>query len=110
MRLVVQNAGRRHVAPPSRLAWLALAATWVLCRLPHGIIGVAVAAGGMDSVSVEPYVNWAARPLGVLTLAADTGLLLLHAGLSAAGFIIAGREVWRSPSLAGGPGPGARAV
>ena len=94
----------------ARGAWLALAATWVRCWLPHGIIGVAVAAGGLDRASVDTYVEWAARPLGALTLAADTGLLLLHAGLSVAGFLVAGREVWLSRPLPGGPGPRARAV
>lgn len=94
----------------ARLAWLALAATWVLCWLPHGIIGVAVAAGGLDPVSVDRYVEWAARPLGALTLAADGGLLLLHAGLSVAGFILAGREVWRSSPRAGGRTPASRAA
>ncbi len=89
----------------ARLAWLALAATWALCWLPHGIIGVAVAVGGLDPASMGRYTEWAARPLGALTLAADSALLLLHAGLSVAGFVVAGREVWRPSSLASGRAP-----
>ena len=79
----------------ARLAWLSLLTTWTLCWLPHGIIGVAVALGGADPDSVTRYADWAARPLGTLTLVADGALLVLHAGLSITGFILAGREVWR---------------
>lgn len=80
----------------ARLAWLALLVTWILCWLPHGIIGVAVAAGGLEPASVVRYADWAARPLGALTLAMDGGLLMLHAGLSVAGFTLAGRDAWRA--------------
>ncbi len=79
----------------ARLAWLALLSTWALCWLPHGIIGVAVAVGGLEPASVGRYADWAARPLGTLVLVADGGLLLLHAGLSMAGFLLAGRDAWR---------------
>lgn len=47
---------------------------------------------------VTRYADWAAEPLGALTLAADGVLLLLHAALSVAGFALAGRDVWRAPA------------
>jgi hypothetical protein len=85
----------------ARLAWLALLVTWILCWLPHGIIGAAVAAGGLEPASVARYVGWASRPRGALILAADGGLLMLHAGLSTAGFILAGRDAWRVTTVVG---------
>lgn len=79
-----------------RVAWLALLAAWALCWLPHGLIGVAVALGGLEPVSVDRYAEWAARPLGTVTLAADAVLLILHFSCATAGFIVTGRQVWRS--------------
>jgi hypothetical protein len=95
---------------PGRLAWLALVAAWALCWLPHGIIGVAVAVGGLEAESVTRYATWAGRPLGTLTLAADSVLLALHVGCSLAGFVVAGREVWRTPDEPTGPAPVSRAA
>lgn len=89
----------------ARLAWLTLVATWALCWLPHGIIGVAVIVGGLEPSSVTRYADWAARPVGALTLGASGALLLLHAGLSVAGFVLAGRDVWRAPTAPRGAAP-----
>jgi hypothetical protein len=81
-------------ASDARLAWIALAATWVLCWLPHGIIGVGVLVGGLEPASKASYAEWASRPLGTLTLAADAILLVVHGALSLAGFALAGRDLW----------------
>jgi len=79
-----------------RVAWLVLLAAWVLCWLPHGIIGLAVAIGGMTTESTASYGSWARAPLGALVLLADALLLLTHFGCSIGGFALAGREVWRT--------------
>lgn len=96
--LAVLAPSAQHDRRGARLAWLSLAAAWVLCWAPHGIIGIAVAIGGMDEHSVTRYSTWASRPAGALTLAADGILLVLHFALSLGGFVLAGREVWFVPA------------
>ncbi len=83
-------------ARQSRLVWYVLASTWMLCWLPHGIIAIGVAAGGLAPESVTRYHTWAQRPRGTLVLAADTLLLQLHFGCSVAGFVLAARDAWRT--------------
>ena len=77
------------------LAWWALLAAWALCWLPHGIIGVAAALGGLAPASVTSYERLGSAPGGALLLAADAGLLAAHFALSAAGFGLTGRALWR---------------
>jgi hypothetical protein len=81
---------------PPRLAWLALLATWALCWFPHGIIGLAVAVGGLAPESTARYDAWAHAPGGTLTLVADAVFLAVHFACSVAGFALAAREVWGS--------------
>jgi hypothetical protein len=79
----------------ARPALLTLLAAWALCWLPHVVIAVGFSVGGTDSRSVTDYRAWGADPVGGLILGADALLLLLHFGLSAAGFALAGREEFR---------------
>lgn len=80
-----------HVRP----AWLALLAGWMVCWLPHGVIAVGFVVGGSDPRSVADYRAWGANPAGALILVGDALLLLLHVGLSIAGFVLTGWAVWR---------------
>ena len=82
-------------AEHARPAWLALLAGWIVCWLPHGVIAVGFVVGGTDPQSVTDYRAWGANPAGALILIADALLLLLHVGLSIAGFALAGWAVWR---------------
>jgi hypothetical protein len=79
----------------ARPAWLALLAAWLVCWLPHGVIALGFVFGGTDPRSVTDYRAWGASSAGALILIADAVLLLLHVGLSVAGFLHAGRAVWR---------------
>ncbi len=81
-----------------RPAWCVLLAAWMVCWLPHAVIAVAFAVGGTDPRSVTDYRAWGANPAGALVLGIDAALLLLHIGLSVAGFVIAGRTAWRGDS------------
>lgn len=78
-----------------RPAWLALLAAWIVCWLPHGVIAVGFVVGGTDPQSVADYRAWGANPAGAVILIADALLLLLHVGLSIAGFALAGWAEWR---------------
>lgn len=96
-------------AAGARPAWLALLAAWLVCWLPHGVIALGFIFGGTDPRSVTDYRAWGAQPVGALILIADALLLVLHIGLSAAGFALAGRAAWRGDR--GGPaGSHARAA
>ncbi len=79
----------------ARDAWLALFAAWIVCWLPHGVIAAAFLLGGTDPQSVTDYRDWGSNPVGALILVADALLLLLHVGLSVAGFAMTGRAAWR---------------
>ena len=81
------------------LAWWALLASWVLCWLPHGYIGLATAIGGMTPGSVTTYRLWGSSPLGIVTLMADAALLLAHFLLSAIGFSLTASALWRRSGL-----------
>ncbi len=89
-------------AATARPAWFALLAAWIVCWLPHAVIAVGFAVGGTDPQSVTDYRAWAANPAGALILGVDAVLLLLHVGLSIAGFMIAGRAAWRGDSAISG--------
>ncbi len=86
-------------ATGARSSWLALLVAWVVCWLPHGVIAVGFARGGIDSRSVTDYQAFGANPVGAAILIADVLLLLLHAIFSVLGFVIVGRTVWRSDSV-----------
>lgn len=85
-------------APSIRSAWFTLLVAWMVCWLPHGVIGVAFAVGGTDPRSVMDYRAWGANPIGALILGVDAVSLLLHIGLSIVGFVITGRSTWRNGS------------
>ncbi len=77
----------RAAAHPTYLTWLTLLLAWLVCMLPHGIIGAAMAVGGQD---VTEAVNVAARVdagegLVLLLATAVAGLLFLAS--SAIGFV-----------------------
>ena len=90
-------------APHDRPAWFVLLAAWIVCWLPHAVIAVAFAVGGTDPRSVTDYRAWGANPAGALILGIDAVLLLLHVGLSVAGFVVAGRTAWHGNHAAGVP-------
>ena len=88
-------------AEQRRPAWLALLAAWIVCWLPHGVIAVGFVVGGTDPRSVADYRAWGSNSAGAFILIGDALLLLLHVGLSVAGFALTGWEVWRGDP--GGP-------
>jgi hypothetical protein len=79
----------------TRLVWGILLASWVLCWLPHGLIGVAFAWAGGNAPSVEAYRKWAVAPPGFLLLLFNALCLLAHFGLSFVGFFLTGMELRR---------------
>jgi hypothetical protein len=82
-------------ATSARRLWIVLLAAWLVWWLPHGVIAVGFLFGGTDPRSVTDYRAWAANPAGAVILVADALLLLLHVGLSLAGFALTGRALWR---------------
>lgn len=99
--------GGRSAAPPgdARVVWAALLGAWLLCWLPHAVIGVAFAWAGQNAPSVAFYRRWASDPVGAAVLFADAALLLSHLGLSVAGFYAVGRGL-RGAGGGGGGGAG----
>ncbi len=85
-------------SPPSRPTFVVLLFTWALCWLPHGVIGLGVALEGTTAESANRYHAWAGHPLGAAVLAVDAALLLLHFGLSLAGFALEGRATMSRPA------------
>jgi len=79
--------GSKH---ESRVVWGALLASWFLCWLPHGIIGLAFAWAGNNAPSVNAYRQWGAEPAGFALLLFNALTLLAHFGLSISGFILTG--------------------
>jgi hypothetical protein len=88
----------------SRRIWLILLTSWLLCWLPHGIIGIGFAWAGQNAPSIQRYRSWAAHTRGLLVLCASAVVLLAHFAFSILGFIVTWRELWRR---AGASGPGA---
>jgi hypothetical protein len=78
-----------------RAVWLTLLASWFLCWLPHGVIGLAFAWAGQNAPSAEAYRTWAAVPRGFAVLLASALALLAHVGLSVLGFVMTGIELRR---------------
>ncbi len=79
-----------------RTVWLTLLASWFICWLPHGIIGVAFAWAGQNAPSVTTYQQWAARPAGLALLLFNAVTLLAHFGLSLTGFVLSGIRLCRA--------------
>jgi hypothetical protein len=86
----------------SRRIWLILLTSWLLCWLPHGIIGIGFAWAGQNAPSIQRYRTWAAHAPGLLVLCASAVVLLAHFAFSILGFIVTWRELWRR---AGARGP-----
>lgn len=80
---------------PTRPRWATLLAAWVLCWLPHFVIGVGFAWAGQNAPSLRVYRNWAADPAGLVILATSSAILLAHGACSVIGFVATGRELWR---------------
>lgn len=80
----------------SRRRWLALFVAWLLCWLPHLMIGVAFAWAGQNAPSVRIYRDWASDPAGFVVLLASGIGLVSHWVVAILGFVTTGREVWRS--------------
>jgi hypothetical protein len=75
--------------------WVVLLVSWVLCWLPHGIIGIGFAWAGHNTPSVQFYRDWAARARGWLVLGTSALILLAHFSCSIVGFGLTGRQLWR---------------
>ena len=78
-----------------RVVWAALLATWLICWLPHGVIGLAFAWAGGNAPSVEVYSKWSSEPQGFILLLFNACALLAHFGLSIVGFAMTGIEIRR---------------
>ncbi len=74
----------------SRIVWAALLASWFICWLPHGVIGLAFAWAGQNAPSVQTYRKWASDPQQFILLLSNALALLAHFGLSVVGFMITG--------------------
>ncbi len=81
----------------SRRIWVMLLMSWLLCWLPHAIIGIGFAWAGHNAPSVRLYRDWAAEPAGLLVLCISALVLLAHLACSIAGFVLTGRP-GRNPS------------
>jgi hypothetical protein len=78
-----------------RVVWATLLASWFICWLPHGVIGVAFAWAGQNEPNVEVYRRWASEPKGSFVLLSGGVILLAHFGLSILGFMMTGVEIRR---------------
>ena len=83
------------LGPASRTTALLLGAAWLLCWLPHGVIGVGFALAGGTAESLERYQAWGSNALGAGTLFFGALLLLLHLCSSLAGFFLVARSLYR---------------
>jgi hypothetical protein len=88
----------------SRSVWIALLASWFICWLPHGIIGVGFAWAGRNAPSVRAYQDWASQPAGFALLFFNALTLLAHFGLSLMGFVLTGIELRRKRGVGASPG------
>ncbi len=67
-------ASLRAAAHPTHLTWLALVGSWLVCMLPHGIIGFAVALAGQDVTQT--------LDVGARAGAGESSVVLLATGLA----------------------------
>jgi len=79
----------------NRIVWATLLASWFVCWLPHGIIGLAFASAGHNAPSVEAYRKWASEPQGFFVLLSGTLILLAHFALAILGFVMSDIEIRR---------------
>ncbi len=75
--------------------WATLVATWLVCWLPHGVIGLTFAIAGHNEPSVQTYRQWASSLRGFWLFLGGSLTLLVHWSLSIAGFVLTGHEIWR---------------
>lgn len=80
--------------------WIAMFVAWLLCWIPHGIIGVAFASAGKNAPSVATYRQWSANPRGFALLLFNMLALAAHFGCAVAGFWLT-----RAATLRGRRGP-----
>ena len=90
--------GARHAS--GRL-WFGLLASWFLCWLPHGVIGVGFAWAGHNEPSLQLYREWGSGSVGLLRMFSSAAILVGHFACSIGGFILTGRQLWRSRRAAG---------
>jgi hypothetical protein len=76
--------------------WATLLGTWLVCWLPHGVIGLAFAVAGHNEPSLETYRQWGSTGRGFWLLLFNSITILAHFGLSLWGFALTGREIWRA--------------
>ncbi len=79
--------------------WVILLAAWMLCWLPHGVIGVAFAWAGRNEPSIETYRVWGSQLSGFLVLLQGAVIIVAHVALSLLGFLLTGRDLLRRRSL-----------
>ena len=79
--------------------WLTLLAAWMLCWLPHGVIGVAFAWAGRNEPSIRVYRDWGSNHSGFLVLLQGAVIIVAHFSLSLLGFLLTGRELLRQRSM-----------
>jgi hypothetical protein len=78
----------------SRVVWVTLLTSWLICWLPHGVIVLAFAWAGQNAQNVHSYRQWASDLAGFSLLLANALMLLAHFGFSLGGFILSARELW----------------
>jgi hypothetical protein len=86
-----------------RVVWVTLLASWVICWLPHGVIGLAFACAGHNAPSLETYRKWASESQGFILLVSDAVILLAHFALAMLGFVMSGLEIRRDDHTDLGP-------
>jgi hypothetical protein len=77
------------------VVWATLVASWLVCWLPHGVIGLAFTIAGHNEPSAQAYRQWASTVRGFWLVLGGSFALLAHFGLSIAGFILTGYGIWR---------------
>jgi len=97
--LVFAGLAAHGASAPGRPVWRLLLAAWVVCWLPHAIIGVGFASAGRMGPSLARYRVWAAAPQGRAVLLLDAVLLLAHVSLTVTGFVLTARQLRRTGAV-----------